>query len=189
MGGKGPRNAAADARSFLCRNGHSPPGRHPVASLLAMPVASCVATGTPLRVAIRSLPPPQTSPFPARVVCLCPETGHRLFLFCGIFPPRSSCTRQRPAPCPALMAIPAFLLDFYPCLCHRKRAVDLTAMSRKEFPCHPTVPSLPVARYLSRHADRLPCVPLPAGSASPARRSHVPFPHLPAGRPAARPRP
>ncbi len=29
---------------------------HPVASLLSMPVASCVATGTALRAAIRSLP-------------------------------------------------------------------------------------------------------------------------------------
>ena len=46
LGGKGPRNVAVDARSFLRRNGHSS-GRHPVASLLAMPVASCVATGTP----------------------------------------------------------------------------------------------------------------------------------------------
>ena len=88
-----------------------------------------------------------------------------------------------------VFAIQAFLLDFYSYLCHRKQAVELTAMSRKEFPCHPTVPSLPVSRYLSRHADRLPCVHLPAGSASPARRSHVPYLHLPAVCPPARPRP
>lgn len=91
---------------------------------------------------------------------------------------------RRRAPCsPAplrhfcdVFAIQAFLLDFYSYLCHRKKAVELTAMSRKEFPCHPTVPSLPVSRYLSRHADRLPCVHLPAGSTSPARRSPCPVP-------------
>ena len=66
-------------------------GRHPVASLLSMPVASCVATGTACgRHSVSSLLShlccrcerafPSNSPSPACFSCLCPKTGHRLFL-------------------------------------------------------------------------------------------------------------
>ena len=201
FGGRLSRISAVDARSFLRRNGHGPAGRHPVASLLSMPAASCVATGTALRAAIRShlccrcpqLPvsqrarpcrPPSGrcrherafSPFPGALCMPVSRDGAQAFRSGG-----SDADKAFPAPAFAALfvcaiAILAFLLDFYFRLCHRQRVVDLTAMSRKEFPCHLTVPSLPVSRYLSRHADRLPCVHLPAGSASPARRSPCPVP-------------
>lgn len=56
-----------------------------------MPVASYVATGTALRAAIRSLRGegfPSPPPSPACFACLCPASGHRLFL----------CPRMAPVP-------------------------------------------------------------------------------------------
>ena len=61
-----------------------------------MPVASCVATGTALRAAIRShlccrceRAFPSNSPSPACFSCLCPQRGHRLFFALAILAQRS----------------------------------------------------------------------------------------------------